>query len=289
MVITPDVSLSYENEMRQSIEFNYFSTFMVLNADEAISNSVHSIKQPGVHGEFYTGMSLDKKHITLRGEVRSDMNLETAQRMLGNVFNPTIKGVLRYKHLRQHSEKIIECKLSNLPRVFWRRRRLQFTIELVCTDPFWKGAAVTEVIAETTGKLAFPIMIPIGGMAFAKRLATLETAFENAGNVEGGFTATIRARTGTVTNPELRNIITGERLRVLHTMQPDDEITIVSTLQQRRVLLNGENIFRLLDVEVSTFFSIAIGRNVIGYFADNNIGNMLVSVHYVPNFTFMAG
>ena len=289
MVVTPDIEFTYENEKKQSVTFNYFSTYIVNNADETASNSVYSIKQPGVHGEFFTGMSVEKKHISLRGEIRAEMTLEAAQRILGNVFNPTIKGILRYKHLRLSDEKAIDCKLSSLPRVFWRRRRLQFTIELVCTDPFWKGEAVTEVIAETTKKLSFPVVIPTGGMAFATRRATLESEFENRGNVEGGFTAHIRARTGTVTNPEIRNIVTGERLRVVYFMQPGDVITIVSTLQQRRVSINGENAFRHLDAEVSTFFSIAIGRNVIGYFADNNIGNMLVSVHYVPNFTFMAG
>ena len=289
MVITPEVLLAYENEKRQAMEFNYFSTYMVLDAEETAGNSVHSLKQPGVHGEFFTGMSLDKKHIALRGEVRAGISLEAAQRALGNVFNPTIKGVLRYKHLRLRDEKAIDCKLSTLPRVFWRRRRLQFTIELECPDPFWKGEAITEIIAETKKKLAFPIVIPRGGMMFGARRATLESEFENRGNVEGGFTATIRARTGTVTNPEIRNMVTGERIRLLYVMQPNDVITIVSTLQQRRVLINGANAFRHLDAEASTFFNIAIGRNVIGYFADENVGNLLVSVRYVPNFTFMAG
>jgi len=72
-------------------------------------------------------------------------------------------------------------------------------------------------------------------------------------------------------------------------MRPDDVITIISTLQERRVLINGVNGFRHLDVDVSTFFMIDVGTNVIGYFADENVSNVFMSVRYIPNYTFAIG
>jgi len=289
MVVTPEITLIYTNSTGQEISLNYFSPFVCNKGEETISNQVHSIKQPGTHGKFPTGMSLDEKFIMLTGEVRRDLTLDVAQRTLHNVFNPTLAGTLHFKHAGKNIDKEIPCRLTELPKVYWRGSSLKFDINLVCLDPFWKGQAITEIIAETMKDFRFPVMIPQKGMSFGTRRATLESEFENAGNVEGGFVATIRARGGTVVNPEIRNIVTGERIRINYTMQRDDVITILSTLQEKRIMINGVNAFRHLDVEVSTFFSIAVGRNVIGYFADENVGNVLMSVRYIPNFTFAMG
>ena len=289
MLVTPDITLSYVNSVGQEMDLTYFSPFVCTGCDESVSNQVHSVKQPGTHGKFFTGMSLDEKFIQLSGEVRRDLSLATAERVLQNVFNPTLEGVLHFHHRREDVPKEIPCKVSAQPRVFWRGARLCFEIDLVCLDPFWKGQAVTELIAATMKEFYFPAYIPEGGMSFGTRRATLESEFENAGNVRGGFVATIRARGGTVLNPEIRNILTGERIRIIYNMRPDDVITIISTLQERRVLINGVNGFRHLDVDVSTFFMIDVGTNVIGYFADENVSNVFMSVRYIPNYTFAIG
>jgi len=287
MIVTPNITLTYINSADQEMSLTYFSPFVCDKCDETAANQVHSIKQPGTHGKFPTGMSLDEKFILLSGEVRKDLTLEVAEQTLQNVFNPTLTGTLYYKHAREQIDKEIPCRITERPKVYWRGSRLRFDINLVCLDPFWKG--ITEIIAQTIKEFHFPVMIPPEGMSFGTRRATLESEFENAGNVEGGFVATIRARGGTVVNPEIRNIITGERIRINYTMQRDDVITVVSTLQEKRILINGANAFRHLDAEVSTFFSIAVGTNIIGYFADENVSNIFMSVRYIPNYTFAAG
>ena len=289
MLVTPDVTLSYVNSVGQEMDLTYFSPFVCTDCDETAANQVHSIKQPGVHGKFFTGMSMDEKFITLMGEVRREMPLVTAERTLQNVFNPTLEGVLHFRHRRENVPKEIPCRLVEQPTVYWQGARLCFDISLVCLDPFWKGEAVTNLIAVTMKEFYFPAYIDEGGMSFGTRRATLESEFENAGNVRGGFVATIRARGGSVRNPEIRNIITGERIRVIYDMARDDVVTIVSTLQERRVLINGVNGFRHLDAAASTFFMIDVGKNVIGYFADENISNIFMSVRYTPNFTFAIG
>jgi len=166
---------------------------------------------------------------------------------------------------------------------------LRFDIDLVCPDPFWKGQSVREIIAVTRKMFTFPMKIPKKGVVFGLRRATLESTFENKGNVEGDFIATIRARNGTVTNPEIITALTGERVRILYTMRPDDVITIISSLQERTVLLNGANALHLLDVDVSQFFRIAVGTNVIRYSADENVSNIFMHVDYIPNYTFALG
>jgi len=286
MLVTPFVTLNYINSAGQEMGLNFFSSFLCEECEETNNNQVHSIKQGGVHGEFFTGMSLDERRISLKGQVRHGITLENAVRSLQNVFNPTLRGTLVYENSRMGIRREIACKVSELPQVFWSKRQLRFDIPLVALDPFWRGISVIEHIAETLKELYFPVSIPEGGMSFGVRKQTLESIFENVGNVESGFLVVFRATLGTVVNPEIRNMETGERIRMNYTMEKGDVITILNDLQERRVEINGLNGFRHLDAANTTFFRLAVGTNRVGFWADSNINNLSVHIRYTPNFTF---
>jgi hypothetical protein len=212
------------------------------------------------------------------------LGLEAASRSLHSVFNPTLKGTLHY--IDGVTKKEISCRVEEVPEVYWSQKQLKFDIKLVCMDPFWKGAAVVEVIAETLKGLKFPMSICRNKIIFGIKAASLHSRFENAGNASGGFTATLRARYGTVVNPEIRNEVTGDRIRLNYTMQRDDVVVIVSGLQEKRVEINGVNGFIYLDAENTRFFGMSVGSNRIGYRADENVGNLFVHVRYVPGWTY---
>jgi hypothetical protein len=131
----------------------------------------------------------------------------------------------------------------------------------------------------------FPLKIVKGEFTFGLRKRQLESKFENGGNVESGFICTFRSYGGTVKNPSVINSITGEQIRILYNMQKGDKIEVINRLQEKQVLINGVNGFRYYDAKNSRFFKIAVGTNIIGYSADENINNLFVSVSYIPNFT----
>ncbi|MCL2420825.1 MAG: phage tail family protein [Defluviitaleaceae bacterium] len=289
MLVTPSVTLKYKNTANQEMALNFLSTFVCEKCEEVANNQVHSIKQGGTHGQFFTGMSLDERNIRLTGQVRRGLSSEAALQILHNVFNPTINGILYYENPTLGMQKEIPCRASELPSVYWSQKQLRFDIPLIALDPFWKGQSIIESIAETLKEFYFPTSIPQEGMSFGVRHSTLESQFENRGNVESGFMAVFRAQYGTVVNPEIRNEITGERIRLQYTMQKNDVITILNDLQEKRVDINGTNGFRYLDAANTTFFKIAVGTNRIGFFADANINNLLVHVRYTPNYTFAEG
>ena len=83
--------------------------------------------------------------------------------------------------------------------------------------------------------------------------------------------------------------MTGEKIKLLYTMQKDDVISIVSDILEKRVVINGMNGFKFIDAEHTTFFLLTAGTNRIGYNADENVSNLYVHVRYVPNFTFAEG
>jgi len=185
--------------------------------------------------------------------------------------------------------KDISCRVVDLPQVFWHRKQLRFDISLAALDPFWKGQSVIQIIAETLKEFFFPAYIPKEGMSFGVRHRTLESEFDNQGNVESGFFATFRARGGTVINPFIENMATGDRIRMSYTMAANDVITILSDLQEKRVEINGVNGFRHLDAAATEFFRVEVGANRIGFGADVNINNLHVHIRYIPNYTFAEG
>ncbi|MCL2565964.1 MAG: phage tail family protein [Defluviitaleaceae bacterium] len=289
MLVTPFVTLSYINSAQQEIGLNFYSSFVCEGCDETANNQIHSIKQGGTHGRFFTGMSLDERNIRLTGHIRHGITLENAMRSLQNVFNPTVTGNLVYENQPLGIKREIACRVTELPQVFWSNRQLRFDIPLIALDPFWRGQSVIQNIAETLKKFCFPAVIPPEGMSFGLRKQTLESEFENMGNVESGFLVVFRAQFGSVLNPEIRNMESGERIRILYNMEKGDVITILNDLQERRVEINGINGFRHLDAANTSFFRLAVGTNRVGFWADSNINNLSLHIRYTPNFTFAEG
>lgn len=285
MLITAYSKLTYINSADEKLEFLPKSAFWVEKVQEQIGNQVHGQKQVATHGKYFTGMSLDERYIVLTGSVSQRMDTITAQSTLQRVFNPTLSGKLIYENSKHEIKREIECRIEELPTTYWSQAALRFDINLVCLDPFWKGESITEFIALLTKEFKFKLAIPKTGMTFGRKREALESEFENAGNVESGFKAVIRAAKGKVLNPMIKNINTNEIIKINYEMQQYDEIEIISTLQEKRILINGENGFKYLDVAVSTFFEIQVGSNTIGYNADENISNMTVSVEYIPSYT----
>lgn len=289
MLVSPYVSLKYVNTAGKDMGFNFFTTFVCESCEEVSTNQVHSIKQAGTHGQFFTGMSMEERHIRLTGTVRHGLPTISAVQLLHNVFNPTISGTLYYENCRYEMNKEINCRAEELPQVYWSGGHLRFDVRLIALEPFWKGKPHIENIAETERMFFFATSIPHGGKSFAVHHGMLESTFDNVGNVESDFIAILRARYGSVTNPEIRNEETGERIRVLVHMRQHDELIIHNGLQEKRVELNGKNAFRHMDAENTTFFRIAVGKNRIGYRADQNASNLVVHVRYIPLFTFAEG
>ena len=71
---------------------------------------------------------------------------------------------------------------------------------------------------------------------------------------------------GTVTNPELLNMDTGEYIRLNTTLSAGDELCVYTHFAGKRVILVSSgvetNVFSLLDI-ASTFLQLAAGRNTL--------------------------
>lgn len=301
LFVTPFVTLTYENTRGRSLQLGWETPYVITagNGQENHANNVHGVPAPGRHGESETGSRMGTRHIRLVGEVRqgTGLSVEAMREALHMTFNPTLRGILTSENSQTGVRRWIQCTMEELPIVIapTRGRPMTFEIMLVALDPFWKGRPLTVNIAQTLKRWSYPMSIPQRGsalpdaMVFGIQHATLETRFMNMGNVESGFTAEIHARTGTVVNPSVVDMETGNQIRLNYTMARHDRIVIVNYLHEKRIELNGENALHLLDAEATRFFLIQVGQNRIGYFADQNISNMQVRVRYTPEYTFVGG
>lgn len=283
MLTTFDTILIYRNEAGQQVSLAPFSDYWLTKCEDPFTNEIHSTKQVGTHGKFFTGMSINERFITITGEVKHGIDIHMAKRTLELVFNPILDGTLIYR--RDKITADIACKVVEKPNVYWSGKRLQYDLQLVALDPFWKGQSVIESIALMTKMFHFPLAIPSSGVVFGWRRQTLESEFINRGNAESGFVAKLTSPTGTVVNPEVKNMVTGQQIKLNYTMQKNDIIEITSSLQVKRVFINGISSFKYLDVANTKFFLLAVGTNKIGYNADANVSNLNVFVTYVPEAT----
>jgi len=300
LLVSQWVALTYRNDAGQEIQLGWNTPFVITagGGQESHANNVYGVAVPGRHGESGTNMRMDRRHIRLVGEVRgSQIDSESARYMIHNAFNPTIDGTLTSRNSKTAVLRHITCKLEELPVVEWSaaKRCLVFEIMLVALDPFWKGRPLVVAIAQIVPRWSSPTYIPQRNsrlpstMVFGIQRATLETRFLNQGNVASGFTAEIRARHGTVTNPSIKDENTGHQIRMHLVMERDDVLVVENYLHVKRITLNGENALHLLDAAETQFFLIQVGLNRIGYRADENVSNMHVTVRYTPEYTFVGG
>jgi hypothetical protein len=145
---------------------------------------------------------------------------------------------------------------------------------------------IREELASWMPLFEFELEIPGGGMEFGARQPSQIITVDNIGDVSCGCEIVFRAL-GTVTNPELLNLDTGEYIRLLTTMSAGDELRVYTHFAGKRVVsVNGStitNAFSLLDTG-SVFFQLAAGINTLRYDASANMDLLEVSIYYRPQF-----
>lgn len=137
-----------------------------------------------------------------------------------------------------------------------------------------------------TPLLQFALEIPEGGIEFGSRQPSQIITVDNIGDVSCGCQIVFRVL-GTVENPSLMNLDTGEYIRLNTTMNADEEIRVYTHFAGKRVIRavgqTESNAFSDLDTG-STFLQLAAGRNLLRYDAEQNMDLLEVSLYYRPQF-----
>lgn len=148
----------------------------------------------------------------------------------------------------------------------WQKVRLIYE----ANNPFWYSEnAIYETFKTNEPNFLLPFQMSETSPIIFGNMIPANIAI-NEGHVEAPIIISIK---GNCINPIIENITTGEFIKFNNlTMGADDELIINTAFGEKKIELNGENIFNKLDFS-STFFSLAKGENVID-FRDESANNL---------------
>jgi hypothetical protein len=281
------MELTYINSAGQSVILNQRKPFFLQKLDGAgrIRQTINTFHAPEQDGAFYISSTLDMRNITIEGQILSASTDESFafRRQLLQIFTPKLRGTLIYRD-RQISCIVEEAGFSqgNISRA------PQFFISLLCPSPFFEALDhIREELASWQGNFIFPLEIKAPpGLEMGIRQPSQIIEIDNIGDVPCGCEVVFKAL-GTVSTPELLNIVTGEFIKINETMVAEEEIHVFTHFAGKHVttILGTvtSNAFSLLDVG-STFLQLAAGANTLRYDAADNIDLLEVSIFYRPQF-----
>jgi len=280
------MTLTYTNATGASVTLRQIAPFFLSRLDGVgrIRQTINTFQAPEQDGAFYISSTVDMRNITIEGTVLAQTPDEAFafRRHLLQIFTPKQRGTLIYRE-RQISCIVEEAGFSqgNIPRA------PAFFISLLCPSPFFEALeTIREELASWQGKFVFPLEIIAPGIELGARQPSQIITIENIGDVPCGCGIIFRAL-GSVQNPELYHVDTGEFIRLLTTVNTGEEYRVYTHFAGKRVLrISGgaeTNAFHLLDTD-SVFFQLAPGINTLRYNAATNMELLEVSLYFRPLF-----
>lgn len=214
-------------------------------------------------------------------------------------FNPKVDMKLTIKMLevtrwitgRVSGFRFVQNRVNN---------RNAFEVSLMCENPYFKDMdSFGKNVANIVKQFAFPFISPIApaqnadgtyhwikGHISGYRQFNNKVNLDNVGDVPVGVTFRIEAK-DTILNPRVDHE-SGAHIQVGWinkplVMQKGDVLTIDTARGQKRIELNGENIFQFYERN-SNMFELDVGANAIEYDAETGYTNMAVYVYYTPQY-----
>jgi hypothetical protein len=280
------VELTYKNDNGESVTLRQVKPLFLNKLDGVglIRNTISTFQAPEQDGAFYVSSTLDMRNITIEGNITAssiDESYEYRKQLL-RIFTPKLRGTLIFRN-KQISCIVEEAGFStnNLSRV------PAFFISLLCPSPFFEN--LDEVRAELASweeNFHFPLEITLPGIELGVRQPSQIISIENEGDVSSGCEIVFHAL-GSVKNPSLMNVDTGEYIKVLDTMKIGEEIHVFTHFAGKRVIkiigTTPSNAFNLIDVG-STFLQLTPGLNTLRYDAEANMDLLECTILYRPQF-----
>jgi len=248
-----------------------------------IRQTINTFQAPEQDGAFYISSTLDMRNITIEGTVLAPTTEDAFQhrRHLLKIFTPKQRGTLIYRD-RQISCIVEEAGFaqSNITRA------PAFFISLLCPSPFFEMLEVIrKELASWQANFEFPLEIIPPGIELGIRQPSQIITISNEGDVPCGCEIVFKAL-GSLSNPELMNIYTGEYVRLNDTMQSMERFHVFTHFANKRVAkVSGTtvtNAFSQLDIG-STFLQLIPGDTTLRYDA-SNLDLLEVNIFYRPQF-----
>lgn len=276
--------LIYENERGGRLVFSHRSVYHTVEVTglSDVRNTIFRASSIGQDGSSYVGSQIESREIEIVGSIRAQDRdkMRAYRREMNRVLNPKYAATLTYEY--GDFRRAIDCRVENAP-VFSRKNILQdFTIQLLCPDPFWREEKAREdILAGWVGGFEFPVE-PDAEWEVGRKAPLIVNVF-NGGNIPAGMVVEFRARWGAVVNPSIVNLETGEYIKFKINMSPGDVLTVNTGYSKKDAVLKSSdaetNVLKLMDAG-STFIQLAEGDNLFRCEAGSGADNMEITVYH---------
>lgn len=244
-----------------------------------MKNAVHTSQNATTDGSSYGGETLEERNIVITANIRR--NYRENRDFLSRVFKKGAEGT--FYHTEDGTTRKIKYRVEDID-IAEKGILRPAVISLICPDPYFKDDTPTHIeMASWESGFEFPVEIPESGMEFGTRSKETIKVVDNDSTTEIGIQMTIIAE-DIVTNPTIMNVTTGETLKLLCTMQPDDQIVITTEQGNIDVVLyrGGKKIDYnyTVDEDNEGYVQLETGRNYINYTADEGGDYMNVNFDF---------
>lgn len=271
-----------DNGISAIFEYDHDNTefFLVsLEGVYSIENTVNTSRNATTDGSDYSGESLEPRNIVITANIRRNY-LENRD-FLSRVFK--IHSVGTFYHTEDGHTRKIKYHVENI-NVAETGIIRPAVISLICPDPYFKDDEATHIeMASWESNFEFPCEIPEEGMEFGMRSKETIKVVDNNSTTAIGIQMTIIA-SDVVVNPLIMNVTTGETLKLLCTMLPNDQIVITTEQGNIDIVLyrGGQKIDYnyTVDEENEGYIQLETGRNHISYTADSGSDYMDVNFDF---------
>ena len=184
---------------------------------------------------------------------------EQRQRLI-KFFNPLNSGILKvnYCGIERYINYEVESFKDNRTNLY---EQLNFTVYIICPDPYFYEAERLEELTTWIGGLNFPLNLPFN----LKQRGEDKKNIFNDGHVDTPVEVVFK---GPAINPKIVNQTTGKFIQVNRELTSEDTLYITTQYRNKKVEIerNGvrTNAFNYIDLD-STFFNLSVGDNLIEY------------------------
>ena len=261
------------------------SLYVLDEADLGTIEATHQTsKYPEQIGYTNTSSTLGAREISITGWVigQTGENIKMLKQVLNAVINPLQMVDLLYDGYRLRFKPKNTIKYSTN---YQENNEVlcKFLISGKCFSPLFEDEQPTKLeIATNVSAFHFPLVIPDEGIALSYRTPSLITTVTNNGTSSTGFKIIFEA-SGSVTNPKITNMNTGEFIKLNKTLKTGEHVEICTEDGNESVIgINGDvrlNYFMYFDLE-SDWLQLQLGDNTIVYGAEVNVDALSVTLEY---------
>lgn len=274
---------------RQVLLDKVASSYVLDVADLGTIDATHQTsKYPDQVGDTNTGSTLGTRTISISGWVigQTEENIRAFKQVLNAVVNPLQMVELLYDDYKLEFKPKNTIKYSTS---YEENNEVlcKFLISGLCFNPLFEDSQETELaIATTVGAFHFPWTIPEEGTVLSYKTPSLITTVVNGGTLSTGLTVVFEA-SGSVTNPKITNMSTGEFIQLDKTLVAGEKVVICTVDGSESIVGTigdvSSNYFKYFNLS-STWLQLQLGENVMVYGAEENVDALNVTLEFTNKY-----